>query len=55
MFYKRGEVISDKFGHLKEIGFRVSVFLFWRKKRGKRDYGVSLCYGINPWYGVDYD
>ena len=31
MFYNRGEVISDQFDHLKVIGFRVSVVLFWKK------------------------
>ena len=31
MFYNRGEVISDQFDHLKVIGFRVSVVLFWEK------------------------
>ena len=31
MFYKRGDVISDQFDHLKVIGFRVSVVLFWEK------------------------
>ena len=35
MFYKRGEVISDQFYHLKVIGFRVLVVLFWREKIGK--------------------
>ena len=31
MFYNRREVISDKFDHLKVIGFRVSSFYFQEK------------------------
>ena len=44
MFYNRGEVISDQFDNLKVIWIRVSVVLYWGKKRQKQDY-----LGIFPW------
>ena len=42
MFYNRGEVISDQFDHLKVIGFRVSVVLFWKKTAKTGLFGYFL-------------